>query len=255
MKIKSIHGCTLFESKHDTLKDALQEAVAKSANLYEASLDGANLVRANLDGASLYEANLYGASLDGANLARANLDGANLVRANLYEANLYGASLYEASLYEASLVRANLDGANLYGANLDGANLDGANLYGASGLNKFQTNPLHAMQFATGTINGFKLVNANGEGVHRGGIKYQVGETVRINKADCDYDESTQCGSGINLATLDWCLKEKSNDSQKILLCEFTAKDLVAVPLGTDGKFRVKKCKVVRELKPEEYGE
>jgi hypothetical protein len=32
-----------------------------------------------------------------------------------------------------------------------------------------------------------------------------------------------------------------------ILIVEFTAKDIAAIPIATDGKFRVHRCKVVGE--------
>jgi uncharacterized protein YjbI with pentapeptide repeats len=110
-KITIIHrfnGSTLhvWEGESETpMRDAVLDAIAKSARLDGANLDGANLRNAYLDGANL----------DGANLRNANLDGANLDGANLAGANLDGA---------------NLDGANLAGAYLAGANLAGANLAG-----------------------------------------------------------------------------------------------------------------------------
>ena len=33
----------------------------------------------------------------------------------------------------------------------------------------------------------------------------------------------------------------------RILIVEFTAKDIAAIPTGTDGKFRLHRCKVVAE--------
>jgi hypothetical protein len=39
-----------------------------------------------------------------------------------------------------------------------------------------------------------------------------------------------------------------------VMLVEFTAKDIASIPLGTDGKFRLHKCKVVRELTKKELG-
>ena len=38
----------------------------------------------------------------------------------------------------------------------------------------------------------------------------------------------------------------------KILMCEFEKKDIVAVPIASDGKFRVKKCKIIKEKKIKE---
>ena len=88
MKILSITGAVLFESKDDTMKITMEAAVHAGA-----SLDGANLVGASLDGASLVGASLVGANLGGASLVRASLVGANLGGASLFRANLDGASL------------------------------------------------------------------------------------------------------------------------------------------------------------------
>jgi len=74
----------IYESKiATTIKECVEEAVKKKANLSRANLSEANLYKANL-----YKANLSGANLSGANLSRANLSGANLSGANLYKANL-----------------------------------------------------------------------------------------------------------------------------------------------------------------------
>ena len=52
-----------IEVEGDDLKDALEKAVAHSANLDRANLDSANLYGANLDSANLYSANLCNAAL------------------------------------------------------------------------------------------------------------------------------------------------------------------------------------------------
>ncbi len=117
IEIKSLLGKVLFEysKEYNTVKDTLEEAVRRGANLRGAYLDGANL-----DGANLRGAYLRGANLDGAYLRGAYLDGANLRGAYLRGANLDGAYL---------------GGAYLDGANLDGAYLGGAYLDGAGKLN------------------------------------------------------------------------------------------------------------------------
>ena len=61
MEIKSITDAVLFVSSLLTLKEALQEAVAKKANLREADLYVANLREADLRGAYLSGAYLRGA--------------------------------------------------------------------------------------------------------------------------------------------------------------------------------------------------
>jgi len=40
----------------------------------------------------------------------------------------------------------------------------------------------------------------------------------------------------------------------KILICEFTQKDIAAIPYGTDGKFRVHRCKVIKEVDYKKIG-
>ncbi|MDE1828671.1 MAG: hypothetical protein KGH65_05930, partial [Candidatus Micrarchaeota archaeon] len=64
--------------------------------------------------------------------------------------------------------------------------------------------------------------------------------------ADASTDENRQCANGINLATLPWCM-HNWEPGYRILIAEFTAEDIAAIPLGNDGKFRVFRCKIVGE--------
>jgi len=66
-------------------------------------------------------------------------------------------------------------------------------------------------------------------------------------------DESALCAAGINVATLDWCMKEWKS-SWRILIVEFTAADIACIPCSSDGKFRLRKCKVVGEKDLVEIG-
>ncbi len=102
-----------------------------------------------------------------------------------------------------------------------------------------------------GLIRAYKLVNQKNEGIYNGGLVYDIGKEVSVEEWEAD--EYQQCAKGINVATLDWCLKEYNKD-RKILLCEFTAQDIVAIPVGSDGKFRVRRCVVVEELDLTKYG-
>ena len=126
--IKSVFGNVLFsfEKENNTIKDTLEEANLRGADLGDADLISANLGDANLRGANLRGANLRGAELEGADLISANLGDAELRGANLGDANLRGAELEGANLRGANLGGANLRGANLRGAELEGANLAGA---------------------------------------------------------------------------------------------------------------------------------
>jgi hypothetical protein len=249
-----------FKSGADLSGANLSGANLSRADLSRADLSGANLSGANLSGANLSRADLYGADLSGANLSGANLSradlygadlsganlsGANLSRADLYGADLSGANLSGANLSRADLSRADLYGADLSGADLSGANLSGANLSGAKNYTKERCFALAALPYMTGKLQAFKLVNAKGEGHVNGGIKYVVGEKVEEPKANCD--DAVQCAAGINVADLPWVLREW-HESFRILVVEFTAKDIAAIPHGTDGKFRLHRCKVVKDI-------
>ena len=96
-----------------------------------------------------------------------------------------------------------------------------------------------------GKIRAYKLVNAQNEGPFNGGLKYIVGTHVAVMNSSTD--DMEQCAPGINLATLDWCMREWE-DGYKILLAEFEATDIAAIPFATDGKFRVHQCDIVGEV-------
>jgi hypothetical protein len=168
-----------------------------------------------------------------------------------YGADLSGADLSGANLYRADLYRADLSGANLSGANLSGADLYRANLSGASGINKHRTTPLLMLKDQPGKIWAYKLVTADGDAPFNGGIRYEIGKSYEVLNA-CT-DETEHCARGINLATLDWCMREWSS-SHRIFLAEFEASDIAAIPVCTDGKFRVFRCKIVGEVNLKEIG-
>ena len=129
--------------------------------------------------------------------------------------------------------------------------LTGADLTGAVGVNKFLSTPLLMLLDQPGKIRAYKLVNADNVGPFNGGITYETGKKYSVE--DADTDDQKQCAAGINLATLDWCMKEWK-ESYKILIAEFTAKDIAAIPIATDGKFRVHRCEIVGEKDLKEIG-
>ena len=152
---------------------------------------------------------------------------------------------------EANLSGANLSGANLAGADLAEANLSVANLAEANGINPYMTTPLFLLKDQIGKIRAYKLVDSEQEGPYQGGIVYKIGKTVSVKNACTDINQ--QCAPGISLATLDWCIKDW-REGYKILIAEFTRKDIAAIPTATDGKFRVSKCKIVGEKDLGEIG-
>ena len=170
-------------------------------------------------------------------------------KTDLSVAALSGATLSRATLSRADLSRANLSGANLSRADLSWANLSGAdlswaNLSRAIGVSPERSTPLFMLYDQPGAIRAYKLVNADGVGPFNGGITYRIGESYEVNDANTDATE--QCAAGINVATLDWCLSNWQA-GYRVLIVEFEANDIAAIPTATDGKFRCHRVKVIGE--------
>jgi hypothetical protein len=242
-----------FENSANLEGANLEGANLEGANLEGAYLEGAYLKGANLKGAYLKGANLEGAYLEGANLKGANLEGANLEGAYLEGANLKGAYLEGANLKGANLEGAYLKGANLEGAYLEGANLKGANLEGANGLHPYRVQPLLMLLDQPGKIHAYKLVNRDNRGPFYPQIEYVAGATIERPQASTDIND--ECAEGISVATLDWCLSEWKA-GYKILIVEFEAADIAAIPTFGNGKFRLFRCTVIgeKELDYKELG-
>jgi len=176
---------------------------------------------------------------------------ANLSEADLFGANLSGADLFGANLSGANLSGANLSGADLSRANLSRADLSGANLSGAKHVNPYRITPLLMLLDQPGPIRAYKLVTDAGVGPFKRGIVYTVG--AEVEAPDANLDVSVQCAAGINLATLDWCMRQW-REGYRILIAEFCAADIAAIPTATDGKFRVRRCRIVGEKDLAEIG-
>ena len=228
IEIRSRNGtvCYTAENAQD-VRAAVREAVASRAYLRDADLGGADLRGANLGGADLRDAYLGGADLRDAYLGGADLRGANLRRAYLRDADLGG-------------------------ADLRGADLRGANLGGATGIAPERCTDLLMLLDQVGKIRAYKLTKPDGSGPTYPGLTYEVGKTVKA--ADANTDPDDHCGAGVNLATLPWCLSQW-RPGYRIFVCEFTRADIAAIPTATDGKFRVHRCKAVREIPAEQIAE
>ena len=218
IQIKNYLGSVIFEysSVDNTIKKTINEA---------------NLRRANLHGADLHGADLHGA--------------------NLREADLREADLREADLREADLRGADLRGANLRGADLREANLRGANLRGAKGVSKIHQSDLTILRYQKGKIRAFKYLNRENVSPYQE-MKYEIGKSYSEKKFNSD--EKDCCGEGLNIATLEWCIKDTNCNLDDFIYVEveFDVKDIVAIPYFSDGKFRVKKLKVIRKVTKKE---
>jgi len=208
-------------------------------NLSGADLSGADLSDANLSGADLSDANLSGANLSGADLSGADLSDANLSGANLRRANLSGADLSGADLSGADLSDADLSDADLSGADLSDANLSGANLSQTTGL-------LDAINYLEAHFER----NKDGYIVYKSfGIYYESPEKWEIKPDSvieevCNTNRTDICGSGINVAPIDWVRSDNHGRIYKLLIrYEWLAG--VVVPFGTDGKIRCSRAQII----------
>ena len=240
IQIKNRWDNVIYEYARKTVKNA----VDRGANLRDANLRDANLRDANLNGADLRGANLRDANLNGADLRGANLNGAYLTDANLNGADLTGAYLRDANLRGANLRGANLNGAYLTGAYLRGAKIDKSYAYHI--IPDFY---ILKMQSPDTKIKAWKYLSDDGGSPvqqDEDRIFYEVGKTYSESK--CDKNELELCSNGLNVATLQWCFKNSPEvDDTPFIEVEFEAKDIIAIPFFTDGKFRVSKLTVLRK--------
>ena len=159
---------------------------------------------------------------------------------NLSSANLRSADLSSANLRSADLRSANLSYADLSSANLRSANLS---------LGKYKEPlflpDLYCLKLLPKetTLTFWKYLK-NGKSPYQK-CEYEVGKIYKFN--DADKNEQELCSKGGNVATLTWCLKD-CIEADEFLEVEFKVSDIVAIPWVTDGKFRVKQFKVLREI-------
>ena len=177
-----------------------------------------------------------------ANLRGADLSGANLRLADLSVANLSMANLRGADLSVANLSGADLSGANLRGADLSVADLSGANLSGAKNL-----------------ISSINFLESHFERIPDGyiayktfGITYKTPESWKIEansiiEETVNPDRCTKCGSGINVAPLDWVKENYGSKGNQIWKCLIKWEWLpgVIVPYMSDGKIRCERVQLL----------
>ena len=169
-------------------------------------------------------------------------------RADLRDANLSDADLRDADLRCADLSRANLSGADLSRANLSFANLSSANLSGAN------------LSDAKGLLSAVNYLEANFDRTADGYIAYKtfggqyaaadkwIIKTGSVITETVNPDRCTDCGSGVNVAPLEWVKKRYKGDVWKCLIrWEWLAG--VVVPYMTDGKIRCERVELIEVVK------
>lgn len=168
---------------------------------------------------------------------RADLIGANLREANLSGAELSGANLSGADLNWADLSRADLSGANLSGANLSEAK----GLLSAANYMEAHFERVEAGYIAYKTFGGLYVPPKTWK-IEQGAIISEV-----LNSDRC-----TTCGSGINVAPLEWVRKEYPTGAIWKVLIRWEWLCGVCVPYMTDGKIRCERVELMETVSREE---
>jgi hypothetical protein len=223
------------------MKTYTKEELDKLLEVHQKWLNGEG--GADLSHADLSDANLSDANLSHANLSHANLSRADLSHADLSGANLSHANLSCADLFGANLSRANLSCADLSGANLSGANLSRANLSGAQGLTDARSFLAGFETDQRGLI-VYKCINGTFAPPAHWVIAPGKVLTETVNP-----DRSTDCGSGINVASKEWVAR--NYPGKDIWQCRIAWRDLpdVVVPFNSDGKFRCARLRLLEIVK------
>jgi len=219
--------------------DTNTEADLMGADSSEVDLSEVDLRGANLRNADLRNANLNGVVLNDADLRWTNLNDANLRWADLRGANLNGADLRKADLRGADLRNANLSWADLNGVVLNDANLNGANLSGAKGI----LSQTEWLKINTKKYRGF-IIAYKIESFYYDKPKNWKYEEKAILVENCSFSRTSNCACGVNVATLEWCKKEKESN-KPIWECLVDPAG-VCVPYNTNGKFRAEWVKLIK---------
>ena len=83
-----------------------------------------------------------------------------------------------------------------------------------------------------------------------GNLSYNIGDNIEVKNSNID--ERVTCAAGINVADETWIKHNWCHG--RLLLVSFYEKDIAAIPYATDGKFRLHRCTVEKEILPSEIG-
>ena len=103
------------------------------------------------------------------------------------------------------------------------------------------------MQDSDTVLTAWKYL-VNGKSPYKG-YQYDIGKEYLFD--DADSDEQATCAAGGNVATLAWCLRDSST-ADEFIKVEFQVKDIAAIPFATDGKFRLRRFKVLERVNREQ---
>jgi len=141
--------------------------------------------------------------------------------------------------------RADLTDADLTRADLTGAVLRDADLTNIKGL---KTAKEYLSQFER-TKNGIYVYKTFG--AYYSPPNYWKIEPKAFIEEVVNPDRCTECGSGVNFATLDWIKNDSDAETKPVWKCLIHWEDMadVVVPYNTDGKARCQRLQLIEVVK------
>ena len=170
----------------------------------------------------------------------------DLTHASFGGNHLKGVSFKECNLANTSFYRSIIRNTKFSDCNLAETGFNDADLTKEQIKKLQRKNPLSILFDQPGKLYAYKFVDKNYRTVYQR-FQYNIGKSYDFTE-ETNPDPLVTCGAGLNVATMDWCIRYY-NDKDRILKVEFTAKDIACIPLGSDGKFRLYRGKIVGEVK------
>lgn len=179
-----------------------------------------------------------------ADFSHKDLRRVNLIFSDLKFADFIGANLREADLSRAYLEGTDLREADLSSAYLAGTDLRGANLSGVKGL-----------------LSPIDFLKSNFESTKDGYIAYKTFNCIykvprywnivagNVIEETVNFDRCTECGSGINVAPLEWVKTYYPNEPIWKVLIRWEWLPGVCVPYESNGKIRCERVELLEVVK------
>lgn len=247
--LRNIQGNVIHVSEEDKISYAIREAKKSGKKIENLSFYGEQFRLTSLDTSDLKGAQFVNCLFDQTSitgsdtLVDAQFKNCSMVRINICEIKIKNCLFYSCNLHEASFFKSKFEDTSFKNCNLKLANFSESVLPKKLKTELIQQEPLSILLNQPGKLYAYKFVRKNGFTTFFP-FKYEIGKTYDFsNRAHCDPRDL--CGPGLNVATLDWCKREMIESTNKLIVIEFESKDIACIPIGSDGKFRLLRGKVV----------
>jgi hypothetical protein len=252
--LKNGAGDILFESTTaHNIKDALHQARIRGIileNLYicNADLSYAAIILENIKGVEFSNCKINTTYFESNDIVRnVTFKECDLNNSKFYRLKLSNVEFLKCNMNETDLSRCEFKNVKFHDCNLTKAAFSYVKMSKVLRNKLEQQNHLSILHNQPGKLYAYKVVQENLVTTYYG-FKYQIGKSYDFT-SEAELDSGILCGGGLNVATLNWCVGEARNMyNARIIKIEFEAKDIACIPIGSDGKFRLYRGKVVGEV-------